>query len=175
MNVKEESLRLKKTIRKNLIELRNKRGLSQAEVGSVVGKSKNAVASWEQGLSTPDATTLYLLSKFYNVSLDYFYINHNMTKKETMEAINKLRDELNDSFQKELVEKIVQDTVKTIISHQNRERLNQKFLDVTKPSDFAAVFNASKQYDTHTDDDDDNINNGEAFMEGLLAYEKKPQ
>ena len=40
MNVKEESLRLKKTIRKNLIELRNKRGLSQAEVGSVVGKSK---------------------------------------------------------------------------------------------------------------------------------------
>ena len=120
MNVKEESLRLKKTIRKNLIELRNKRGLSQAEVGSVVGKSKNAVASWEQGLSTPDATTLYLLSKFYNVSLDYFYINHNMTKKETMEAINKLRDELNDSFQKELVEKIVQDTVKTIISHQNR-------------------------------------------------------
>ena len=174
MNVKEESLRLKKTIRKNLIELRNKKGISQADVGSVVGKSKNAVASWEQGLSTPDATTLYLLSKFYNVPLDYFYENHSMSKQEVMEEISRLTNDLNDSFRKELIEKLVQETVNSVLNHKRSERLQQKYLDVTKPSNFAAVFNESKQYNAHADDDD-NINNGEAFMEGLLAYEKKPQ
>lgn len=60
-------------IRNVLIECRTQRNLTQAEVGKVVGKSKTAVASWEQGLSLPDIVTLLKLSHYYDVSIDYIY------------------------------------------------------------------------------------------------------
>lgn len=60
-------------IREVLIECRTQKNLTQAEVGKVVGKSKNAVASWEQGLSLPDIVTLFKLSRYYDVSIDYIY------------------------------------------------------------------------------------------------------
>ncbi len=60
-------------IRAVLIECRTQRNLTQTEVGKAVGKSKNAVASWEQGLSLPDIVTLLKLSRYYDVSIDYIY------------------------------------------------------------------------------------------------------
>lgn len=60
-------------IRNILIELRTERELTQTDVGKVVGKSKNAVASWEQGLSLPDAATLYRLAAYYNKTMNYMY------------------------------------------------------------------------------------------------------
>ena len=64
---------LRDTIRLTLIECRNEARLTQAEVGQLVGKSKTAVASWEQGLSLPDAVTLYQLSKYYGKPIEYMY------------------------------------------------------------------------------------------------------
>lgn len=64
---------IKNRIRNTLIELRTRENLTQTEVGALVGKSKNAVASWEQGLSMPDAVTLYHLSIFYGKSMGYMY------------------------------------------------------------------------------------------------------
>ena len=72
--MKKEELR--EIIRKNLIELRNTHDYTQTEIGKKVGKGKTAIASWEQGLSLPDITTLYELSKIYGVSLEYFYEDH---------------------------------------------------------------------------------------------------
>lgn len=66
---------LKDKIRKILIELRTSNKLTQTEIGKVVGKSKTAVASWEQGLSLPDAVTLYRLANYYQKSMDYMYGN----------------------------------------------------------------------------------------------------
>lgn len=70
MNENEE---MRNRIRSVLIECRTQRELTQTEVGKIVGKSKNAVASWEQGLSLPDAVTLYHLAKYYGKTLDYMY------------------------------------------------------------------------------------------------------
>ena len=70
MNDNEET---REKIRSILIECRTQRELTQTEVGKVVGKSKNAVASWEQGLSLPDVVTLYRLAKYYGKSIDYMY------------------------------------------------------------------------------------------------------
>lgn len=70
MNDNEET---REKIRNILIECRTQRELTQTEVGKVVGKSKNAVASWEQGLSLPDVVTLYRLAKYYGKSIDYMY------------------------------------------------------------------------------------------------------
>ena len=58
-------------IRRILINCRIEKELTQTEVGKVVGKSKNAVASWEQGLSLPDIVTLYKLATYYGKSIDY--------------------------------------------------------------------------------------------------------
>ena len=60
-------------VRKNLIKCRTERELTQTDVGKIVGKSKTAIASWEQGLSMPDVITLYKLANYYGVTLDYMY------------------------------------------------------------------------------------------------------
>lgn len=65
--------RIREIIKNRLIECRKTNNLSQTEVGKIVGKSKNAVASWEQGLSLPDLITLYQLANYYGKSLDYMY------------------------------------------------------------------------------------------------------
>ena len=80
---------IREIIRTNLINLRTSYNLTQAELGKKVDKSKTAVASWEQGLSIPDATTLYELSKIYNVNLDYFY------EKHTVASVSVVNDNYN--------------------------------------------------------------------------------
>ena len=67
------NLELKNTIKNNLIELRLSKGITQTDVGKIVGKSKTAVASWEQGLSLPDAITLFGLAQYYGKSIDYLF------------------------------------------------------------------------------------------------------
>lgn len=64
---------LREKVREMLIECRVERDLTQTDVGKVVGKSKNAVASWEQGLSLPDVVTLFKLANYYGKSMDYMY------------------------------------------------------------------------------------------------------
>lgn len=63
----------KDKIRQILIKCRVQKELTQTDVGKIVGKSKNAVASWEQGLSMPDVVTLYNLAKYYGKSIEYMY------------------------------------------------------------------------------------------------------
>lgn len=64
---------IRDTIRNRLIECRIESNLTQKEVGEVVKKSSNAVASWEQGLSLPDIVTLIRLAKYYGKSLDFMF------------------------------------------------------------------------------------------------------
>lgn len=71
--MKEENKEIRGRIRHILIDLRIKSGLTQEAVGNLVGKSKTAVASWEQGLSLPDVVTLYKLARHYNKTMDYMY------------------------------------------------------------------------------------------------------
>ena len=59
-----------KTLQENLVKFRKKYHHSQEEIGEITGKSKTAVASWEQGRSEPNIETLCTLSKYYGVSLD---------------------------------------------------------------------------------------------------------
>lgn len=66
---------LRTNIRKNLIDLRIKHEMSQLDIAKITGKTRTAVASWEQGLSLPDLETLFLLSKYYHCTMDYFFEN----------------------------------------------------------------------------------------------------
>lgn len=71
--MKSDDLALREIIRKNLIKCRTEKNITQLELSKLVGKSSNAVASWEQGLSLPDVATLYKLSKIYEKNMEYFY------------------------------------------------------------------------------------------------------
>ena len=64
---------IRTAIRKRLILCRKQAGLTQEEVGKVVGKSSNAVASWEQGYSLPSLDNFLKLARFYNKSLEYMF------------------------------------------------------------------------------------------------------
>jgi transcriptional regulator with XRE-family HTH domain len=70
---------LREIIRENLVDLRKKKGVSQLDISIIIDKKSSSVASWEQGISLPDVTTLYRLSLYYKVAMEYFYKDH---KKE---------------------------------------------------------------------------------------------
>lgn len=73
---------MRENIKNNLIDLRVERDVTQLRLANILEKSPNAVASWEQGLSLPDVTTLYRLSLYYNVTMEYFYKNHRKEGEE---------------------------------------------------------------------------------------------
>ncbi len=52
-------------------ELREKHGLSQAQLAKRISVTRNTVNSWEMSLSTPSAICLAELSKVFGVSTDY--------------------------------------------------------------------------------------------------------
>lgn len=54
----------------NLLNLRRVHGFSQEEIAERIGVSRQAVAKWENGSTTPDITNCAALAKLYNVSLD---------------------------------------------------------------------------------------------------------
>ena len=64
---------IKEIVRKNLVKFRKEKGVTQSDVGAYLGIGKTGVASWEQGRTSPDIETVYLLSKYYRKSIDSFY------------------------------------------------------------------------------------------------------
>lgn len=64
---------VKTKVMEALIECRKERGLTQTEVGEIVGKKKTTVASWEQGKSSPDIATLARLAAYYKKTISYFF------------------------------------------------------------------------------------------------------
>ena len=53
-----------------ILELRNRRGLSQEELAEKVFVTRQAVSRWENGDTTPNTETLKLLSKLFDVSIN---------------------------------------------------------------------------------------------------------
>lgn len=50
--------------------LRNKKGLTQKQLGDLIHKSKAAVGSYEQGVQSPPTDVLISLARIFHVSLD---------------------------------------------------------------------------------------------------------
>lgn len=53
-----------------LLQFRKKSGLSQEELASKIGVSRQAVSKWERAEASPDTDNLILLAKVYGVTLD---------------------------------------------------------------------------------------------------------
>lgn len=61
----------KEMIRKRIIELRQKRGLSQTEFAKRFKVARSTIAMWETGDRVPDTETIGKLAEFFDVSSDY--------------------------------------------------------------------------------------------------------
>jgi len=57
-------------IANRLVQLRKQNNLSQEELASKIGISRQAVSKWERAEASPDTDNLILLAKLYNISLD---------------------------------------------------------------------------------------------------------
>jgi transcriptional regulator with XRE-family HTH domain len=65
--------------------LREKRGLSQAELSKRINKSKSVISGYENNIKTPTLDVLISLAVLYNVSLDYL---SGIDKKHTINIDN---------------------------------------------------------------------------------------
>ena len=59
------------TIGENIMRVRKKSGLTQAQFGEVLGRSQSAVYSYENGSVIPSFEVLVNISHFFNVSVGY--------------------------------------------------------------------------------------------------------
>ncbi len=58
-----------------LKELRNERGLSQEQLGDILGRSQTSIYSYEKGNYEPDVDMLITAARYFNVSVDYLVGN----------------------------------------------------------------------------------------------------
>lgn len=54
-------------------KLREKSGMSQKALGKIVGKSQQAVAKWETGVSEPDIETMFTLANVFGCTLEELF------------------------------------------------------------------------------------------------------
>lgn len=59
------------TFEERLVTLRKEKGVSQAELGEVLGVTRWSVLNYEAGKNRPDYDGLIALADFFDVSLDY--------------------------------------------------------------------------------------------------------
>ena len=83
------SKNLAKQVGHNLKKLRQKAGLTQAELGSLLETTQKAIAANEQGVTFPRIPTLIYLADFYGVSVD------SLLGKEKIKVDEKLYPKLN--------------------------------------------------------------------------------
>ena len=59
------------TFEKRLMALRKEKGISQADLGEILGVTRWSVLNYEAGKNRPDYDGLIALADFFDVSLDY--------------------------------------------------------------------------------------------------------
>ena len=70
--MKNKDTTIRETIRLNIISNRKRMKMRQIDLAQYLGIKKNTVASWEQGLSTPDIDTICTLLKLFEMDFYEF-------------------------------------------------------------------------------------------------------
>jgi Predicted transcription factor, homolog of eukaryotic MBF1 len=63
---------IREAMRLNIISKRKALKMTQKDLAEYVGLKKNTVASWEQGLSSPDIDTIVVLLKLFDMNFYEF-------------------------------------------------------------------------------------------------------
>lgn len=78
-----------KKIGKFIYELRTEKGLSQYKLADMIPISRQAVSKWERGVTIPDSSTLLILSKIFDVSIDELLFGRRFTKGDSKSDIQR--------------------------------------------------------------------------------------
>ena len=70
--MKNKETAIRETMRLNIIAKRKEMNLTQTDLANLVNLKKNTIASWEQGLSSPDIDTIALLLKLFDMNFYEF-------------------------------------------------------------------------------------------------------
>lgn len=68
-----------------LYELRTEKGLSQSQLGDIMGVSNKAVSKWEMGVSKPRPAMLVVLASFFGVTVEELLAGKRNTEAEQRE------------------------------------------------------------------------------------------
>lgn len=88
-------------IANRLLQYRKKHNLSQEELASQIGVSRQAVSKWERAEASPDTDNLILLAKLYGVSLDELLQGQEepqVKEEKTAEENNTYNETENENF-----------------------------------------------------------------------------
>ena len=80
-----------------IAKLRKKKGLTQDELGNMLGISGKSVSKWERGLNMPDISLIYKLSEVFDVDL-----NQLLNGEDAIKSVVDLQNEENEVKYKRL-------------------------------------------------------------------------
>ena len=84
---------IKSVVAKNIVELRQAKGMTQLELGEKLNYSDKAVSKWEHGDSMPDISVLVEMADMFGVTIDYLVRQEH--KPHEIFRIKKIRLKLN--------------------------------------------------------------------------------
>lgn len=76
--------------------LRNRQGLSQAELARLLNITRSSVNAWELGISIPSTSTIIALTHIFHVSADYLLELETDTTAKTSLDLTKFSQEERD-------------------------------------------------------------------------------
>lgn len=62
-------------IGKNLVKLRKEKSLSQTDIAKILDVTFQQVQKYEKGLNRLSAFKLYILSQYFNIPMEYFFVS----------------------------------------------------------------------------------------------------
>lgn len=106
-------------------ELRQKRGITQEELGKILNVQKATISKYETGRIIPDVPTILKMANFFNVSINYLLglpENHNSSNKELI-----LSDKEKDIILKyRFLSSTAKATVELILNNQYENEKEEK-------------------------------------------------
>ena len=76
---------LKLIISKNIVMLRRRKGITQAELAQSLNYSDKAVSKWERGESLPDIAVLKAIADMFGVTVDYLISDEHPNEDDSAE------------------------------------------------------------------------------------------
>ena len=89
----------KEKIGKFILELRKEKNLTQEELAELIPIDRGAISKWERCITIPDSSTLLILSRIFDVSINEILCGQRLTAKEEKYSSNILTLELYDKIQ----------------------------------------------------------------------------
>lgn len=99
-----------------IYELRKSRGLSQKELGEMIGVSNKSVSKWENGTAIPKTDTLVKLANIFEISPQELL----QGKTENKVTLSQLSSQTNEMFLKEELDKRDKEALKSKIIQDKR-------------------------------------------------------